>query len=226
MKKKYTKADGNFVIISSQRPRDRAPMEWRDEICKATEVEPAKYYSTREEAQTDADKINAWCEAQGKKFKYVVKDVSPKTPDTRRKTCQICARPILANTGTIAHHGYTVKWGFFSGTCEGSLALPYEQDRSVLGKHIDRVKVKLAGEKAWLETLTNSNPVLKRVERIKTDIRFKYEEKLVEYTPDHINYARVKVSIVYETESNIRHLTRYIDDQQVRYDNWKAKVLV
>lgn len=50
-----------------------------------------------------------------------------------RLTCQICGRPILANTGVIAHHGYTRDgYGYQSMSCDGALELPFEADKSVL----------------------------------------------------------------------------------------------
>tara|TARA_R100000306_G_C4361721_1_gene135595 strand:+ start:245 stop:757 length:513 start_codon:yes stop_codon:yes gene_type:complete len=36
----------------------------------------------------------------------------------------------------MAKHGYTVSWGFFSGTCQGSDALPFEQDCSLVAEAI------------------------------------------------------------------------------------------
>lgn len=43
--------------------------------------------------------------------------------------CQLCDRQQAVNvtTGLLAKHGYTKRWGFFSGTCPGSGALPYER---------------------------------------------------------------------------------------------------
>lgn len=44
--------------------------------------------------------------------------------------CQICGRPIKANRGPIAHHGYTRPgWGWQSPSCLGAQYLPYEQSR-------------------------------------------------------------------------------------------------
>jgi hypothetical protein len=56
-------------------------------------------------------------------------------------TCQICARPILAKTGKIAHHGYTrpiYRSGWQTASCYGARKLPYEVDRSVLREYLDR----------------------------------------------------------------------------------------
>lgn len=34
--------------------------------------------------------------------------------------------------GTLSLHGYTTKWGFFSGVCRGAEHLPFEQDISLI----------------------------------------------------------------------------------------------
>jgi hypothetical protein len=56
-------------------------------------------------------------------------------------TCQICARPILAKTGLIAHHGYErPSWnsGYQSPSCYGARKLPYEQDRTAIAEYVTR----------------------------------------------------------------------------------------
>lgn len=51
------------------------------------------------------------------------------------KTCQICGRPIFAEVGLIAHHGYErpAGAGWQTESCFGARALPYEADREQLG---------------------------------------------------------------------------------------------
>lgn len=48
---------------------------------------------------------------------------------THTGTCQACGRAQALPAGVLAKHGYTVKWGFFSGTCAGSGQRPLEIDR-------------------------------------------------------------------------------------------------
>jgi hypothetical protein len=47
---------------------------------------------------------------------------------THRGHCQACGafHKVNAKTGGLAQHGYTTKWGFFSGTCSGSNWKPIE----------------------------------------------------------------------------------------------------
>lgn len=46
--------------------------------------------------------------------------------------CQVCGRRQAVNAkGNIAKHGYSLEYGFFNGTCQGSDHLPFEQDKSL-----------------------------------------------------------------------------------------------
>jgi len=55
------------------------------------------------------------------------------TKHTHKGTCQICGRTQAVDNkrGTIAKHGYTVDWGYFSGQCEGSDELPLEVSKEL-----------------------------------------------------------------------------------------------
>jgi hypothetical protein len=52
---------------------------------------------------------------------------------THNGTCQACGRShaVGLKTGPLAKHGYTVDWGFFNGTCQGSDARPLEIDTAL-----------------------------------------------------------------------------------------------
>lgn len=51
----------------------------------------------------------------------------------RAMTCQICGRNILANKGSIAHHGYQRPGdGWQTDSCAGAKELPFEVSRDVL----------------------------------------------------------------------------------------------
>lgn len=62
------------------------------------------------------------------------------TRHTHRGHCQLCGAQQAVNnkTGRIAKHGYTTRWGFFSGTCAGSDNLPYEVSTNLF---LDRIQV-------------------------------------------------------------------------------------
>jgi hypothetical protein len=68
---------------------------------------------------------------------------SNKQKHTHRGTCQACgahqaiaAKSVTATSRTIAKHGYTVDYGYFSGTCQGSDHLPAEFDVALTHKTI------------------------------------------------------------------------------------------
>jgi hypothetical protein len=57
--------------------------------------------------------------------------------DVESKTCQVCGRPIFAEAGVIAHHGYTRPWeGVQTASCPGARELPFEVDRALLAREI------------------------------------------------------------------------------------------
>ncbi len=53
-----------------------------------------------------------------------------KTTHTHRGTCQACGSVQAVDnvSGLLAKHGYTVNWGYFNGTCQGSGRKPAEHD--------------------------------------------------------------------------------------------------
>lgn len=66
----------------------------------------------------------------------------------KAKTCQICGRPILAERGNIAHHGYQRPGdGWQTASCFGAMHLPFEVSRDRLGEYIVILKTNLASTK-------------------------------------------------------------------------------
>jgi hypothetical protein len=56
-----------------------------------------------------------------------------KTTHTHRGTCQACGHVQAVDNASqlVAKHGYTVDWGYFNGTCQGSGKAPAEHDVSL-----------------------------------------------------------------------------------------------
>lgn len=52
--------------------------------------------------------------------------------------CQICGRMQKLPSGVMAKHGYTTRWGFFSGVCTGSDYRPFEQATNAIERAIER----------------------------------------------------------------------------------------
>lgn len=69
--------------------------------------------------------------------------------------CQICERAICANTGVIAHHGYTRPYrmsGYQTASCLGARHLPYEQSADVIPVVIKMIE----------ETIRHNQDAIKR----------------------------------------------------------------
>jgi len=61
-------------------------------------------------------------------------------------TCQVCARPIKAKSGRIAHHGYRRPWfrsGVQTSSCCGAKELPYEVSCEFLALVLGNVRAQL-----------------------------------------------------------------------------------
>lgn len=60
--------------------------------------------------------------------------------------CQLCdnSQAIGVASNRIAKHGYTKRWGFFSGTCPGSDHQPYELSADLLPERIAMCKSEIA----------------------------------------------------------------------------------
>ncbi len=54
-----------------------------------------------------------------------------KAKATHQGHCQVCGHKQKLPGGKLSQHGYTVRCGFFSGVCFGSINLPFEQDISL-----------------------------------------------------------------------------------------------
>lgn len=71
----------------------------------------------------------------------------PMTPEqiareAAQMTCQCCGGRFLANTGTMAHHGYKRPGsGWQTASCSGAKALPFEVSRESLGAMIEGLRV-------------------------------------------------------------------------------------
>ena len=74
-------------------------------------------------------------------------------------TCQICARPIEAGTGVIAHHGYQRPGGGWqTASCMGARHRPYEQSCDYIPVAIKRLTAYLDGEKEALRKHVETPP--------------------------------------------------------------------
>lgn len=56
---------------------------------------------------------------------------------THKGSCQGCGSVQMLPDGVLAKHGYTVKWGFFSGICAGTGSRPFETHTDLIEKFIE-----------------------------------------------------------------------------------------
>ncbi len=70
-------------------------------------------------------------------------------PATHRGSCQCCGSVQKLPEGVLSKHGYTTRWGFFSGTCTGSGSLPYEQSFDLIARFVALAEAKLADLEAF-----------------------------------------------------------------------------
>lgn len=158
-----------------------------------------------------------------------------------RKECQICARQIKANTGTIAHHGYTRPGdGWQTASCMSAKYLSYEENRDRIPAVLDAYKQTYIEWKARLAdykanppqeiTKTYVSPytgkrdkkydeVLTKPEGFTSEASLKIEKPSF-YTQ---KYERQFSIDVHNMERNIRDIKQTRDWLQTRYNNWTYK---
>lgn len=69
--------------------------------------------------------------------------MSNKSKATHQGTCQVCGASQKLPGGRLSTHGYTVRWGFFSGICQGSGHLPFEESCDLIRAAIERASAQL-----------------------------------------------------------------------------------
>lgn len=147
-------------------------------------------------------------------------------------TCQICARKIQANTGLIAHHGYTRPYaymGYQTASCPGARYMPYEMACDALQPYIDKLESALASTQEQLRDLINDPPhTLLHYSQARRGKPLLPPEEV--YKPRNFNkeglvidrYSQLYHNAKHERESTIKHLTEDIKTLKTRLDAWKA----
>lgn len=77
--------------------------------------------------------------------------------------------------GTLAKHGYTTKWGFFSGICAGSGSKPFETHTDLIQKFIEGAELKLANNLEFIAKLQAPPTVAKGWVRCYRSAKTRYE---------------------------------------------------
>lgn len=145
--------------------------------------------------------------------------------------CQICEREIKANTGVIAHHGYTRPYPQEqTRSCDGARELPYEVSRDAIPRAIQNTKAFLGHQEDRLKAYMEQGPeeltrlvgygrpaqTLTRPEGFDP----KYSAENWETAPAK-GYEREFYSTIRQIKGNIEAAKDEIKRLTKRYDNWK-----
>jgi len=152
------------------------------------------------------------------------------------KTCQICGRPIFAETGVIAHHGYTRPGhGYQTGSCIGARELPFEVSRDRLGSHLISIAalierfVEARGQTAREECPVHAEYARSRNETatlsitretyatVRSDFPQFFQRRSL-YTFDAVLEAEL-----HRQDGAIKNEQDYLKHQQRRFDAWTPK---
>ena len=58
---------------------------------------------------------------------------------THEGSCQICGRQQKLPGNVLSKHGYTTRWGFFSGVCPGASYEPFEVSCDLIARYVERM---------------------------------------------------------------------------------------
>lgn len=124
--------------------------------------------------------------------------------------CQVCGATQKLPGGTLAAHGYTVRWGFFSGVCRGSHSLPWEQDSSLVASSVEGARAKLADIRAEQAELRKPATgarawVPKYIPATWTDRRSRYVWTEVDLRPGYVNEEGHVRGVVWTDETGEEH---------------------
>lgn len=155
------------------------------------------------------------------------------------KTCQICGRPILAETGVIAHHGYQRPGdGYQTASCYGARELSFEVSRDLLGTYIvglrdglvaaKKLRAAVAAEKAPIaisyEYHVAGESKYRTAYFSMTRETFETEKgkhpKFFGRRSDR-TFAEFLATDLRERDNDIKKKGSYIKFQQARYDGWR-----
>jgi hypothetical protein len=152
--------------------------------------------------------------------------------------CQCCGRKYLANTGTIAHHGYMRPGGGWqTASCMGAKYEPFEVDRARLGELIDyltstRIRMRKSRAAVKAETVPIIRSYNKRNPARGWDRPDKIDVELTRATIDaqkkahpglHLygDFDGLKIAELSTCDRELKNIGDEILHQQDRYDGWK-----
>lgn len=148
-------------------------------------------------------------------------------------TCQICARPIEAGTGVIAHHGYQRPGGGWqTASCMGARHLPYEQSCDQIPAAIESIFSYVARTEEALQRHHDVPPetlVEAGLRRGITPVVFRRPE---DFDPDHLSgsfrydqrYELRYVNLRFEMHENIKRAKYDAQFLRDRLAAWRPRM--
>lgn len=170
-----------------------------------------------------------------------------KAKATHQGTCQACGALQKLPNGRLSTHGYTKRWGFFQGICQGTNELPFELSKDLIESCIVRANKQIAdteaeiarllapteGPTAYVQTYFNGIHSWTTETIQKDGTRFFFERNRDGKREYPLNYSGEYPKTVAEfcTLSNarrakdhqniVRELRGYVSWQQKRIQDWK-----
>ena len=130
---------------------------------------------------------------------------------THKGECQLCGRTQLLPSGQLSKHGYTTRWGFFSGVCSGAHHLPFELSCDLIDGALESVR----------NTLGRLNEEIAELKQpaVSTAVQMKYESKK---WADHNSYYRTAIVTVAPEDGPERRGWRQLRKGQWCYE-WRGE---
>ncbi|AXQ68773.1 hypothetical protein HOU00_gp352 [Caulobacter phage CcrPW] len=150
----------------------------------------------------------------------------------KERTCQVCARGILAENGRIAHHGFTRPgMGYQSPSCSGALHVPFEISRDALGadiKGLEAYRARRQAYRAEVEAETVSLPVKYQVSE--QDPRRaqgfkKLMDKVIHVTRDDFDAQKLTTPEAFAGKYNPLPKGKYVGYTALSFDGLKSQIL-
>jgi hypothetical protein len=104
---------------------------------------------------------------------------------THRGNCQVCAHQHHVMGAVLAKHGYTVKFGFFNGTCRGSGQKPMQIERALTDSTVVALGVYAANQDEHVVGLMTGT---KHPREVQTGTKFNRDT--YKYEPVYIAWAQ------------------------------------
>lgn len=143
------------------------------------------------------------------------------TKHTHKGTCQVCGYVQAVNnkTGRLAKHGYSVEWGYFSGTCAGSDETPLEISSELTESTIENLnRLAYALEQKTIADIdeviveTYDNGIRRKENRRQTACRDQQDVDLATGVPGRQSFEDLAKLKLLNLQNQAKHMRRHVAD--------------